>query len=1241
MNETENKLKGLLLSYSLDDLTRSFFALDLWLQNIASPIKIEYLYSVLEAVAKDLSIKNQIKSYKDFETFCKKLFKLIPSFQMMEDYIPEMDWGEIKYYFDNRFYKVFYGSNLDNAYDFYYAFEIIHGGLEKEYAKVIQRSPLKELEFCLSVQDYIINNVNQATQPKPEVNAGYFDVSSEEFWVEANQFLTEFVPEKIFNNDMLVKYSYDISTIENKPWPTVDDFSNRAMEGKNCLYFFIKAGEKHYPVMPRRIFSVLYDTWGLFLKQHYTKIQHENPKISIEIQLSKFILERSSKEETTGFVSAVYPDKKPQAITFAAAIRSKNNLFLIHVAPPLINKSDLNGYLEKLTLDLKESEKLLSVYPTRLRAWLTEYIIEFHHKKDDCALKPIFFTVIPYCTTEMVSLGVPKDLPGIVIGLDQLAGIIDELEDPDELADFFEYIENLHSSFVFPLTSYLDQFGSFKDSHSVIIPGASKPDFLVLDSHWGTDFRFRSLSDFWRSFPEVNFFGHPRSWMFPKKGEGKVLKSKIFKGYAYHQTIVSAVFFINSPIDLMSYEQSKITDLMMHSLADALYLYQNIISKLILTNRKNRIQVLFVPASLVESNTDLKHLKHLVPKANIWSMDVSLIGAQDLGVRVVFDDKRIVDALIDAKDRSPQIDLLISVLRQINTVWVDRGLQHIEEKLFAERSQRNRFAIFSVEKEVSFPEDVITTLPEEKDFKLADKTIAQLADELGIIPGKYRQEQAKEKINQLINGLVNKINCVVSAFDFTQAIPLLIEKTDALVFEDEMNKYQVKESLDREVDYEREDSLSEDHQKFLNNHRDYKYIIEKFVQLSPNREKEFAVSELRNLLALVNRLINMYTISDIFHYGIYPAELEIHHDYLSSVTYSADVSRMQKEYGKEQAQIDLGIIGNKNDILNGRIPVESYLDTLDKAFREDLGFGYRSFINIQQLMSLWAVYRKISESACYIATEDEIAKIGLENIRDFNADETGKILNFLTLKSEDMLKIVGDMKSAGDLPVWEYRKRIARYNIKPLLKINDKYMWGPYSVYRSARTWITTSSTYRLSVDIDAPTISSVLKKGHEDIEESLVDKGIEIVKRFTKLVKANVYLHKLDASISNIGDCDILAYLLDKNILLNIESKIIDTAYCPKDMQRIQRKIFGRKRRNGSFDEGYLQKVERRDTYLKNKSLDIIKKVGWQNTTELPKVVSIFLIKTGFWWTRFPTVDTEVKFTEIRLLDYFIKNLV
>jgi len=181
---------------------------------------------------------------------------------------------------------------------------------------------------------------------------------------------------------------------------------------------------------------------------------------------------------------------------------------------------------------------------------------------------------------------------------------------------------------------------------------------------------------------------------------------------------------------------------------------------------------------------------------------------------------------------------------------------------------------------------------------------------------------------------------------------------------------------------------------------------------------------------------------------------------------------------------------------------------------------------------------------------------------------------------------------------------------------------------------------HRLPSDIEAQTIKSVLLKGHQNLENNLVAKTKEIVSRFSSEVKTGLYPHKYDSSISDIGDCDIIAYLKNKNILLNIESKIIDSPYSNKDSGRIQRKIYGKKKTDGSFKKGYLQHVEERAAYLNANGQKLMAYLGWTTPGTPPKVVSIFVTKMGFWWTKHPPIQTNVKFVEIRLLEDFIKKL-
>ncbi|MFW9879748.1 MAG: hypothetical protein ACFFG0_42275, partial [Candidatus Thorarchaeota archaeon] len=588
-------------------------------------------------------------------------------------------------------------------------------------------------------------------------------------------------------------------------------------------------------------------------------------------------------------------------------------------------------------------------------------------------------------------------------------------------------------------------------------------------------------------------------------------------------------------------------------------------------------------------------------------------------------------------------DLLTDILQRLGTVWNDEKIPQIEKNLLKERTKKGKYKIITIKKTASFPENIRTILPEEQNFKIADKMVAQVANSLRISPGKYELEEAKIKINKLIERLVGLLNSKVAKYEFTQATTLLLEKIDALINDYDKKRLEVRESFDQEIEYVREDKASRDHNFFLRHYKNYRYLIEKFVQIHPNAVGVLTIKDLKNFLAIVDRILNYYSASDIIQYDIYPTEITIDSDYLTSINYSSiDLPSMEKEYGKEQTQIDLGVIGNKKDVPNSRIPIDDYLEELDHAWQKDSGFSYRNLIVIQKLMRLWPEYNKnILEKGYYSATLTEITQVCSECIKDYNSSETEKILEFLTLKSGEILKIAGDDRPANDLPIWEYRKRLSRYSIKPLIKIGRKYFWGPHSVDRACRVWESIPFKNLLPIDMNFPSVLSVLSKGHIDMENSLEDKIKEIATRYKTNIKKNVYLHKLFPGTVDIGDVDVLVFLQEKNILLNIESKIINPAYCPKDIKRVRDKIFGRIKSDGSFEKGYLQRVEEREIFLKHNYTQIFRKLGWDAPSQQPKVISIFTTQISFWWTKFPPINTKVKFVEIKLLDSFIKGML
>lgn len=1245
MNRT---LRTLLLSYSFDDLAKSYFVINLWLPNVASPIKSQYLYVVLEEISEELPKENKINNYGDFKNFCEELLKLLPSFPSIEDYVPEADWGEIKYYFKKRLFKMFYGGDLSNPYDYYYSFEIIHRNFEDYYLDLINRNPFVEFKFCLELQDDILNTLKQEQNPEAKICPGDLSCPSAQFWEDSVKYINEFEPIEVHGRDLVELYTLKKS--EQLEKISINEFANKAFDGKNCMYFFVNNGDKYYPVLPRRYFSVMLDTWGRILIDCYDKIielektANKKLEVGLSIELYNYLSDRIDEKEIFELAVPLDKDMKSNGLSYTA-IKAKNKLFLVYITPPLISKELIEGHLKVIAPKIDEDRKNLLNTPTRLGLKARNVGIEFRPKEGGQKLEPVFLIIVPYCTSEAIAFKFPEKLDGIqIVGIDQFVGVIDELEDAEELADFFDYLNDIESFKIPALSSLLDKFGSFRDSCGVLVPGAPEPDFVMLDFNWGSDFRFRTLSKFWKYFPIEMNFRNPRSWTISEdsiKDNRLTLKSKSFFGYIYYNRIGSASFFINAPVHLMEFEQGIIADPLMQSLSDAIELNTELLNELSFIKDGNKIQVMFFPSSAVDSKDELRHVRHLIQKIKLWEMDIVRISSRDYGIRVVYDDQALLVALCDAKNRTIQIQLLIDILQEINRIWRQPNLALILGKLELEKSKPARFKSVQVKKKASFPQaNIHSVLPNEKERKITDKMIANIANGLKIEPGKYDGEGAKTKLNNLIEKIVEEVDSQVSKYNFEKSLPILLENVDTLINEYENTKIEINLSLDHEVDYARDEKSEEGHNKFLHYHKSYRYLIEKFVQIQPEGIYGLSETSLRELIALVDRLLDIYSASDYLHYGIYPAKIIINSDYIVLLKYGGGIDKMEKDFGIEQARINLGQIGNKEDIPEIKIPIIDYLEQIESAFKIDFGFSFKDLVNLQQILSLWAEHNEsVKESTYYCSTAEEILSVCSKVIKGVDVSGIQNVLDFLTLDPSGLLKIEGDSSLAKDLPIWEHAKRLSRYTIRPIIKIENRYFWGAYSIERSAHIWSDISFNHYLPADINAPTVSAVLEKGHVNLENCLVLKGKEIVERFTKYVEKDFFPHNIDSSIKDIGDYDILAYLPDKNVLLNIESKIIDPAYSLKDLGRIQRKIFGRVKGDKTFEKRYLQKVEEREAYL-NKNYELVMShFGWKAATK-PKVVSIFLTKMAYWWTKYPPVKTNINFVEMRLLEDFIRNI-
>ena len=104
-------IKRLYCKYSAEELASALFVSNLWLPNIASYAKHMLFAMALSSMKpEEFQKTSAMKNYGDFRLFLESLYKLSPNFMMLEDYVPKLDWGEIRFPFGTKKYRIFYGA---------------------------------------------------------------------------------------------------------------------------------------------------------------------------------------------------------------------------------------------------------------------------------------------------------------------------------------------------------------------------------------------------------------------------------------------------------------------------------------------------------------------------------------------------------------------------------------------------------------------------------------------------------------------------------------------------------------------------------------------------------------------------------------------------------------------------------------------------------------------------------------------------------------------------------------------------------------------------------------------------------------------------------------------------------------------------------------------------------------------------------------------------------------------------
>lgn len=1231
IKQAKTRIQKIFKQYSFEDICYSLFVLSNWLPNISSVVKPMFLYlCLLEIYDFDWCSENKIKNYQDFQKFYTKIRGCIPNFYMLEDYIPEQDWGELYYFINNKCYKYLYGGELENTYDHLKFFELYHCAIKDELQNITGQDIRKDFISVLNLQEYIIDNIpNELT----EISLGDFKIPNEVFWNKCYLFLySKLNLLDMFDSKTLDWYS-QMQPI-SKNILQEQNFANAFLSGKALSKLFIKKDNKYYILPIRRFATVLLDIWNNIIFEDVNLLENSNN--CLKNSIFDYIENKLPYNYAYYRDVSIILDKNKNLLKTDAFVAYDNKL-LFFILEDISNHESFKDYLENINNKIISMKEFLNnnQFIELIKNNHIERIQRENLHSNDIEIK--FLVIHPSLSTSFDMIPFEYKPEFLLCPYVDFLQFIDNFKNLDDLFKKIEFIENIdHTGF----SSLSDWLAYYMENEGELLTGYREYSKLVLEPFFGSNSRYEQLKTFWNISPKNTINGvAPYNWEMEliRNSDSVEMYSAHYQMMAICFKIAHADVFINS-LNGINSDLVKAIKFFAEIIEDIFNIHKKEIEKHLFFTTHNKLQILIVSYEMIEKN-DIITLKNYTDSDNIWNIQTVKF-KNEFGLRIIFNESKLYEQMQNTTNRELVNDLFIDIINKINQNCPDQdSIARLIKQAELDKKNSTRFMVNSIKKETCFPEYYNVIYPKNKDFIRVQNTIAKILHDNNIKEGQYNLDDAKRIIDLLKQNLIEILNNEINVFDFIKSIPFLITYNDANTNSFEMKDRRIRLSLNHEVDYSREENLVEAHEKFLRESKNYRYLIEKFVQFTPSGNKILDEDSLSYLLALVDWILVMYQHSDVIYYDLLASGLLIKEDKTIETLFLDKTAEQEDIYSLIEVKEEL-YDNNKSSI-----KFTSLMDDYEEFcnnFRKDFGFNFQNMINLLTILSQWS-----NEELCYIvAKKSDIVNKMKTALKDFTKeeeDEIPTILDFLTLKNEEVATIIDKNDSSKifqckDIPVDEFNLRYSRYTIKPLIKYQDAYIWGAYSAQKTGKTYCNHLSNTRLPYKPQKENTLNFLEKMKKKHEKELVINTYNIIKNYTNYVEKEIELHKRDKNGNHpkkLGDYDVLAYLPNKNILLNVECKHHLPAYCAKDARKYLDKMY-EKDKNGL---SAIDRILNREQYAIDNYRAILKILNVTCTT-VPKIISIYVTKIRTYYIMFPKNKTNIKMLSINNLEQYINNL-
>ena len=1225
--ESIKQIKTHITQYSFIDAAKSVYTINAWLPNISSQVKMFLFNQLLKNISpKDFTKIKKVETYSDFTDFAVVLLKLAPDFPMLEDYIPVNDFGEIKYYYNRRFYKVFYGGGYTSMYEYYQIFESTYLPLNDLFVKHLKLNSKNDFSNLLMFLDNTINNL-RTKSIENKIEQGHIEIPSIDFWMKCSKFIKLLNTKQLVESDFVEKFSSTPKTKrENTSLETETNFVEKLYNGEDKL--FIKFEDEIIPLFTRDCIVVLVNYYANKLETLCKKVDFIEIKKRIDIGIIKFIKDRFNEKNYEILMSSVNEKTKQNGdIIYTFTFQTEEKQYLFYFYDEL--KQDLNIINQKFINDKVVIEENNNTFYNYYKQQALKLINP----------KPIFqYLILPNYSTKPQSYKLPKNQKFSYLLLRDFYYIFDEIKIFEEFSKYEEFKDKNNKVFA---TDEIDRFAAFKDSNSILIEGAIEPTLINVSPHWGDSYRFESLKKFWNLYPEKSNYRHPRGWDVKLKYDHIVeMFNKQDKDLINYIKINNSHIFCSCSFKVLTLEQFKITSFLSECLTYNLQKFYYQIKKINSLSNDIEILIKVFPNTIID-NSNYDHLNYLYPIDEIWKMNMIKTKYGFYLVHFVYNEKLVNENFTNTSNREYENKMIIDFLNSINQISKINKFSDIKKSINKTLNNKPGYVLHKIRQDYSHIEQISLILPEIKDFKMARNKIANIAKNNSIKEGKYSKKEGLDVINKIKEVITLEIENEVKKLDIT-SLYFFIEQVDELSHRNIVKNRLIQKSKNQEIIYNNEEQLSKEKKEFYRNRKNIHYLIEMFVSSNKNGTKILTEDIYKYLFALTNWLFVILESTDALYYDLNDnCEIEISSDFLVNIIYDETTMLNKNNF------VDYRSKQSINDNLffspySNQSEIDILLNKFDEVFLEEYNFKYRDIFTFLDLLANWDLSK--SSNLCIDISKEKIIEYLSPDIK---SDEANRIIDFLTLDSSLIKSIISpeNIIKVDYIPVLEHNKRHHRYTIRPIIKNtkSNTYTWGTVSAYKSRSAWNWHLSMGQLPYITQKIKINNLIKSEEKNIQDKIVEISFDKIKKYFsgKYVFKEKELYKLDKKGNhprNLGDFDLLVFSEKYNLILNIECKYIKPSYSMKDSKNDMEKIFYKKGKKKS----YISKLIKRQQYLTQNISKIYKNLNlnFNDFTKI-KIIPIFLTMTHLYWTKFPPLKSDIVFLCINELDEYLDNII